>query len=219
MNSRKSQLVRLILFLAIAAVGFGSDLATKHWIFNKLGLPGRQDVWWIVPDVFGFQTSLNQGALFGLGQGQITLFVTLSIIALLGVALWVWTDPGKNLALASTLGLITAGILGNLWDRVGLHHMTWTQFDVDVWSCSQDMVGKPVAFPVEEDHIAGLGRIVFCIGIHFPLGEAADPGGGGTVIGERRLGDVGIVQAEGNEHGAPVAIRNTVPITVTSISL
>ncbi|MBQ9812206.1 MAG: signal peptidase II [Thermoguttaceae bacterium] len=144
MKDYRARTFRMFLFIAIALVGFAADLGSKHWIFEKLGRPGEQPVWWMIDGVFGFQTSLNQGALFGLGQGQITLFVTLSIIALLGVALWVWTDPGKNLALASTLGLITAGILGNLWDRVGLHHMTWTQFDVDVWSCSQDMVGKPV---------------------------------------------------------------------------
>ena len=125
MNNHKSQFVRLFLFLAIVAVGFSADLATKHWIFGKLGLPGRQDVWWIVDDVFGFQTSLNQGALFGIGQGQIPLFVALSCIALVGVCWWVWSDVSRSVYLSTTLGLVVAGILGNLWDRVGLHHMTW----------------------------------------------------------------------------------------------
>ena len=144
MNSRKSQLVRLIIFLAIAAVGFGADLATKHWIFDKLGLPGRQDVWWIVPDVFGFQTSLNQGALFGIGQGQIPLFVGLSFVALFGVCWWVWSDVSNSRYLATTLGLIAAGILGNLWDRCGLHGMKWTAFDVEVWNQPPESLGQPV---------------------------------------------------------------------------
>ena len=144
MNNHKSQFARLILFLVIAAAGFGADLATKHWIFNKLGLPGRSGVWWIVDDVFGFQTSLNQGALFGIGQGQIPLFVTLSCIALVGICWWVWSDVTNSRYLAATLGLIAAGILGNLWDRCGLHGLKWTPFDIEVWNQSPESLGQPV---------------------------------------------------------------------------
>mgnify|MGYP003751202775 CR=1 FL=1 len=144
MKKKRSRKFRMFVFLIVAAVGLIADLGTKHWIFAKLGRPGEQPVWWIIDNVFGFQTSLNQGALFGIGQGQIPLFVALSFVALFGVALWVWTDLGKSLYLATTLGLIAGGILGNLWDRVGLHQMTWSQFDADVWSCSQEMVGQPI---------------------------------------------------------------------------
>jgi len=144
MKNTKSRAFRFTLFLIVAAIGLILDLATKHWIFAKLGEPGAQGVWWIIPRVFGFQTSLNQGALFGIGQGQIPLFVAFSIVALVGVVFWVWHDLSKSVFLATTLGLITAGILGNLWDRVGLHGMKWTQFDVDVWSCPPEVVGKPV---------------------------------------------------------------------------
>ena len=144
MTQPKSKSFRFFLFLLIAAVGFLADIATKHWIFAKLGRPGERPVYWIIDGVFGFQTSLNQGALFGIGQGRVTLFVALSLVALAGIAWWVWVDYAKSVFLSSTLGLIGAGILGNLWDRVGLHHMTWTQFDVDVWSCDAESLGRPV---------------------------------------------------------------------------
>lgn len=144
MENLRARASRLSLFLAIAASGFALDLATKHWIFSELGRPGEKSVRWIVDDVFGFQTSLNQGALFGIGQGQIALFVTLSFIALLGIVWWVWTDISKSVYLASTLGLISGGILGNLWDRVAMHGMTWTEFDCKVWSCDPECVGKPI---------------------------------------------------------------------------
>lgn len=146
--AKSSPTSRLLLFAVIAAVGCAVDLATKHWIFGKLGRPGEQDVWSLIPNFcgleFGFQTSLNQGALFGIGQGQIPLFVTLSLVALVGIVWWVWSDATRSVYLAGTLGLITAGILGNLWDRVGLHGMRWTRFDADVWSCSADAVGTPI---------------------------------------------------------------------------
>ena len=134
----------MTLFLLVAAIGLVADLASKHLIFEELGRPGMQPPRWIIDGVFGFQTSLNQGALFGIGQGQITLFVALSFVALAGIAWWVWSDVSRSVYLSTTLGLVVAGILGNLWDRVGLHHMTWTQFAADVWSCSKEAVGQPI---------------------------------------------------------------------------
>ncbi|MBQ7030478.1 MAG: signal peptidase II [Thermoguttaceae bacterium] len=144
MNKLSSRSSRLLLFFAIAALFCALDLGTKHWIFERLGRPGESDVWWLIPDVFGLQTSLNQGALFGIGQGQIPLFVTLSCVAFVGIVGWVWADSTRSVFLASTLGLITAGILGNLWDRVGLHRMRWSDFDADVWGCPSEMVGEPI---------------------------------------------------------------------------
>ena len=144
MNKLSSRSSRLLLFSVIAAFFCALDLGTKHWIFERLGRPGESDVWWLIPDVFGLQTSLNQGALFGIGQGQIPLFVTLSCVAFVGIVGWVWADSTRSVFLASTLGLITAGILGNLWDRVGLHRMRWSDFDADVWGCPSEMVGEPI---------------------------------------------------------------------------
>ena len=144
MTACRTRLFRITLFLLIALVCAIADLATKHWIFGELGLPGEQGVRWVIPNVFGFQTSLNQGALFGIGQGQIPLFVALSCVALVGIVAWVWFDAQRSLFLACSLGLIVGGILGNLWDRVGLHGMVWTQFDVEVWNSPPEMVGKPV---------------------------------------------------------------------------
>ncbi len=144
MNTQPSRFFRLSLFFVIAALFCALDLGTKHWIFERLGRPGESDVWWLIPDVFGLQTSLNQGALFGIGQGQIPLFATLSCVALVGIVGWVWADSTRSVFLASTLGLITAGILGNLWDRLGLHRMRWSDFDAEVWGCPPETVGEPI---------------------------------------------------------------------------
>lgn len=144
MKPTQSRLNRTILFFVVAAIGLALDLGTKHWIFAELGKPGERPVRWIVDDVFGFQTSLNQGALFGIGQGQIPLFVSLSILALAGIVWWVWTDVVKSRYLAITLGLIAAGIIGNLWDRIGLHQMKWTEFDCEVWNCDPECIGQPI---------------------------------------------------------------------------
>lgn len=144
MPKLSSRTSRLLLFAVIALCFCALDLGTKRWIFERLGRPGESEVLWLIPDVFGFQTSLNQGALFGIGQGQIPLFATLSCVALVGIVGWVWADSTRSVFLASTLGLITSGILGNLWDRLGLHGMRWRNFEAEIWGCPPEMVGEPI---------------------------------------------------------------------------
>jgi signal peptidase II len=106
------------IFLFIAVVGCTADLVTKSWAFDAL-LPGR--TLWIWKDVFGFQTSLNHGALFGLGQGWNWVFAGLSILAALGICCWLLFGGAlRDRLLTAALACITAGILGNLYDRLGL---------------------------------------------------------------------------------------------------
>lgn len=115
---------RYALFLVIAAGGCLLDLATKSWMFERLDPFGRP--WWIWPGVFGFQWSLNEGALFGLGQGRVFVFAGLSIVAALGVIYWLFVArAARDLVLTIALAIVTAGILGNLYDRLGLHGLTW----------------------------------------------------------------------------------------------
>ena len=82
-------LSRCLVFFAIALGGCAIDLATKRWIFDRLGHNGlNANVWWLWPNVFGFQTSLNTGALFGMGAGWVWLFSGLSVVALAGILYW-----------------------------------------------------------------------------------------------------------------------------------
>ena len=111
---------RWVSFLLIALVGCAADLATKHWIFERLGPPGGP-TWWLVDGWFGFQTSLNEGALFGLGQGQVVIFAGLSTLAAILIPFWLFVRGGaRDGWLTFALSWIMAGILGNLYDRLGL---------------------------------------------------------------------------------------------------
>lgn len=117
---------RYLLFLGIALGGCAIDLATKRWIFDRLGMPRHNPSWWLIDEVFGFTTSLNEGALFGIGQGQGLLFSSLSIVAAAAIAYWLFiAEAAKDLLLTVALACVTAGILGNLYDRLGLPGLTW----------------------------------------------------------------------------------------------
>jgi signal peptidase II len=111
----------VLIFAGIAIPGCLIDLASKAWIFNRLGMPGENPTWWICPEFFGLQTSLNKGALFGLGQGQVWLFASLSVGAAVGILYWLFFAGGaRDRLLTPALGCVMAGILGNLYDRLGL---------------------------------------------------------------------------------------------------
>ncbi|MGH7140611.1 MAG: signal peptidase II [Pirellulales bacterium] len=114
---------RYITFFSMAAVGCAADLATKHWVFAALGRPGGPTHWLWQP-YFGLQTSLNQGALFGMGQGKVWLFASLSVAAAVGIIYWLFVARAAfDWLLTVALGGVMAGILGNLYDRLGLWAM------------------------------------------------------------------------------------------------
>jgi signal peptidase II len=116
---------RYILFFSIAAGGCAADLLTKHWVFAWLGMPGGQ-TWWLWQEVVGFQTSLNEGALFGIGQGMVPVFAALSFAAALAILWWLfYAGAAREWLLTAALACVMAGIAGNLYDRLGLPGLLW----------------------------------------------------------------------------------------------
>lgn len=131
---------RYAVYFTIVLVGCGADLGTKEAIFRWLGLPApfidRGDVenfarwrgdgaldhvWWLLPGHVGLETSINTGALFGMGAGYWPLFATLSVLALIGILAWLFVyRAAHDRWLTVALGGVSAGILGNLYDRLGL---------------------------------------------------------------------------------------------------
>ncbi len=123
---RAVPLSRYFVFLLLVGGGFAVDLATKRWMFDWLGMPGQRLPCWIRTDVFGFQTSLNEGALFGMGQGLVWVFAFLSIGAGVAICWWLFVvGAARQWVLTLALSGIMAGILGNLYDRVGLPGLVW----------------------------------------------------------------------------------------------
>ena len=67
------------LFALVVACSLAADLATKEVIFSLLGMPGEGRRVIFVPGIFELETNLNEGALFGMGQGLSWLFAAVSI--------------------------------------------------------------------------------------------------------------------------------------------
>lgn len=135
---------RFAIYGGLALAGFAADWATKQWVFRRLGLPPpflqaltpenlarwRGDPalphrWWLIEGRLGIESSVNTGALFGIGGGYWWLFAALSFVALAGIVAWLFLyRAAHDRWLTVALGCVSAGILGNLHDRLGLWDST-----------------------------------------------------------------------------------------------
>lgn len=124
-GAKSKRKIFAVTFFTIAIVTAALDLWSKNWIFNRLGMPGTDGTLWVWEDVFGFQTALNEGALFGMGQGFVLGFAALSFAMLVGIVVWLLGPFAKNMYLVVVMALVSGGIVGNLYDRLGLHQLRW----------------------------------------------------------------------------------------------
>jgi len=125
-------------FVGLAVVAAVADLATKRLLFDRLGMPGERPPIVVVPGMLTLETNLNEGALFGMGQGMGMVFAAVSCAAIVGIVVLVSrADTRRDRLLLAALSLITGGIVGNLWDRLGIPGLRW--------HAPAARVGEPVA--------------------------------------------------------------------------
>jgi signal peptidase II len=124
-----SLLRRFWWFAALAALGCAVDLWTKHLVFASPRF-FHGDEWWLWQGHIGIQKSLNEGALFGLGQGKVAVFALFSVVAAIAIPTWLFRfRAAEDFWLTTILGVIMGGVIGNFYDRMGFHGMQWDGFD------------------------------------------------------------------------------------------
>jgi signal peptidase II len=118
-------LARLLL---TAGAGLALDLATKVWAFdalayNRITYPdGSQQVqshtYQFIPGWLHFHVTGNHGAVFGMGQGNRWWFVAVSVMAIGFLFYLFGTSRPRQRAYQLLIGMLLAGVLGNLYDRI-----------------------------------------------------------------------------------------------------
>ncbi len=82
-----------------------------------------------------------------------------------------------------------------------------------------DMIRLSVLLPVKENNVAALGRILPGRTVQPVSLQGAHPAAAARLLREGALRHPGVMQAEGNVHGAPVGVFRTVPAAVAGIPL
>jgi signal peptidase II len=103
----------ILLFASVAAAAYAIDVATKLLAVQRL--PGKGTVDLLGP-WFGLHLTRNPGAAFSTGTAYTEALSVLSMIAVC-VVLWVSRRLGSTLW-AVALGMLLAGVAGNLTDRL-----------------------------------------------------------------------------------------------------
>ncbi|MBI4713045.1 MAG: signal peptidase II [Planctomycetes bacterium] len=109
--------MKYVVFVLIALLGTSLDLITKLLAFRFIE-PGTVE---IIPGVLRLKCVLNTGIIWGLWQGSNIIFLALSILSIPIIILLfraVVKSESAIILIAAAFGLILAGAIGNLYDRL-----------------------------------------------------------------------------------------------------
>jgi signal peptidase II len=163
----------LARFLLTTIVGLSVDLWTKHEAFIRLaaGQPyqdlGRDgnthwfvnsdpgliasDGYRVIPGLLHLKVTVNEGAVFGFGQGLRWVFLAISVAAILFLT-YLFTTSGRQRFYQFILGLLLAGVLGNMYDRFRFGYVRDMIYGLPRW---------PHLFP----WIFNVADVMLCVGV------------------------------------------------------
>src|ERR1700733_8128177 len=104
----------LARFFLVSILGFSLDLWTKSLAVSKLKEAAPINS---IPGWVQFEYTENHGAVFGIAQGQRWIFLLVSLGALIFLT-YLFATSGRRAFYQIILGLLLAGVLGNMYDRI-----------------------------------------------------------------------------------------------------
>jgi signal peptidase II len=117
---QRPSVLSLICFAGTAAIGFALDQWTKLLAVRHLANPPR--TYEFITGFLHFEFVKNPGAVFGLGQGNRWLFVFASVLAVVFLT-YLFLTSGRRWMYQIILGMLLAGVLGNVYDRILLGYV------------------------------------------------------------------------------------------------
>ena len=141
-----------MIYILIALLLLILDQLTKLWSRNVLAFSGSIPV---IPDFFHLTYVENRGAAFGILSGKTTLFLAVTVLAI--VLLVGYARSQRNNSRAGFLNilvtLIIAGAVGNLIDRIQ-NGLVIDFFDFRIW---------PVFNIADIAIVVGVGCIIYAL--------------------------------------------------------
>jgi signal peptidase II len=103
------------LFFAVAFAGAGLDLLTKHLAFKHVQ---RYEEVRVIDGYFSYGRTTNPGVVFGMGGAAKSVWQVISVVAVPVILAIFYTVRKPKWILTISLGMILAGTIGNMYDRV-----------------------------------------------------------------------------------------------------
>ena len=159
----------LLLFFGVGIIGAALDLWTKTLAVEHLRYGRGMS---LIPGWIHLTYTENHGAVFGIAQGARPIFLAVSIGAIVFLA-FLFMTGGRSRLYQFILGLLLAGVLGNMYDRIhygyvrdmihGLPAWYWPQWLVNYFPQSwRPPGGQPMeVFP----WVFNLADTYLCVGV------------------------------------------------------
>lgn len=152
----------LACFLLTAVIGLTLDQWSKVEAFSRLtsgvveAPDGRLEalnrrIVVFIPGWLQFDVTANKGAVFGIGQGKRVLFVAVSVAAIAFIG-YLFAGSGRQRLYQIILGMLLAGVLGNLYDRLQFGYV-------------RDMIHALPRWPSLFPWIFNVADTLLCVGV------------------------------------------------------
>jgi signal peptidase II len=123
---------KYLIYWPLMIAGIIADLWSKGAVFKWLENEPYQE-FVVIENFLTMVIRENAGAAFSIASGQRVMLVTVSVVALIVVtAIFFFSDITRKLMLVA-LGLFSAGICGNLYDRIFNEGYVRDFIDVVYW--------------------------------------------------------------------------------------
>ena len=112
-----------VIWSAVIALCIVADQVSKYFVVQNIELD--RGVVPVIPNVLEFIYVRNEGAAFGSlqGDGGRIIFMTLSVIAIVGVLVYMFVKKPDSWLFCLSLSLIAGGGIGNMIDRIALKYV------------------------------------------------------------------------------------------------
>lgn len=109
----KKQVLKIIMYFAIALVVVLVDQLTKQWLYGQS--------FSLIGDILWIESSFNTGAAFSMMSGAVWFFIVVAIIAsAIMIYLLISNKWGLTTFNKISIALVFGGAIGNLIDRIVL---------------------------------------------------------------------------------------------------
>jgi signal peptidase II len=139
-------------FVGAAVIGLTLDLYSKSLAVTHLK---DQDGVEFIPGWLHFDYTENHGAVFGIGQGYRWLFIVVSVLAI-GFLSFLFSRSRGQRMYQIILGMLLAGVLGNLFDRFEFGYV-------------RDMIHALPRWPKLFPYIFNVADTLLCTGVALML--------------------------------------------------